>query len=201
MRVRDLKPLWRGPLPRRCSRGAQPDPTYDELVTRHPVAVIVALSLCGLLTCCGLQQSVGESSQQGATTPTAAPAINATTLSGGKFTSASARGHPLVIDFWASWCGPCRAEQGDINKLHSKYASRGVVFVGVDMRDDNAAAQAYEQGYAVPYPSVVDADEQISAAYNVTAPPTVVLVDRHGNIVQRYLGTIAGLSEDLDHLL
>jgi len=156
---------------------------------------VLALALTG----CGLQASIDQQpgSAGGAT---AAPAISGTTLGGATFSLAAFRGRPVVIDFWGSWCGPCRAEQGDINKLAGSYAGR-VTFVGVDMRDDASAALAYRHDLGVTYDSVPDAAEQISAAYDVAAPPTIVLVDQHGNIVNRYLGTVAGLSDDIKRLL
>jgi thiol-disulfide isomerase/thioredoxin len=160
----------------------------------------VALATVAALASCGLQQGLAQGSDPSPSGPTLAPPINAATITGTPFSWASVRGHAVVLDFWGSWCGPCRAEQADINKLFSKYAARGVVFVGVDMRDDNAAAIAYDHDYAVAYSSVNDADEQIAAAYDVSAPPQLIVIDQHGNIVKRFLGTIVGVTDILDTL-
>jgi thiol-disulfide isomerase/thioredoxin len=156
----------------------------------------VTLALSG----CSLQQGLAQQSGSARHTPVRAAPINAATVDGGTFDWAAVRGHPVVIDFWASWCGPCRAEQRDLNAISARYARRGIVFLGVDIRDDTAAAGAFRQDYAVAYPSVVDPDEQISAAYDVAAPPTVIVVDAHGVIVDRFLGTLTGLSTTLDGL-
>lgn len=166
----------------------------------RPARPAALLALLPLVAACGLQQGLSDSSGQQAG-PSAAPAIDAATLSGSHFSWSSARGHPLVIDFWATWCGPCRAEQADINRLYSRYAARGVVFLGVDMRDDNAAAAAFARDLNVGYPSVADSSSQISGNYDVSAPPEVIVVDQQGRIVHRYLGTVVGVSDDLDHLL
>ena len=161
---------------------------------------IVSLAVL-LLSACGLQEGLDQRPDTGGANRTQAPPINGTTLAGRPLSWSSLVGHAVVLDFWASWCGPCRAEQADINKLHQQYDRRGVLFLGVDMRDDNAAAVSYEREQGVAYASVADSAEQISAAYNVSAPPTVIVIDKHGSIVARFLGTIAGVSEQLDRLL
>ena len=170
------------------------------MVVHRVMRAAAALAVVAALASCGLQQGLAQGSDTSPGGPTLAPVINATTIAGTQFSWASVRGHPVVLDFWASWCGPCRLEQPDINKLYSKYAARGVAFVGVDMRDDNAAAGAYNHDYAVAYSSINDADEQVSAAYNVSAPPTLIVIDQHGNIVKRFLGTVVGVSDILDAL-
>lgn len=166
------------------------------VVTRALLAsCATALALAG----CGLQQDLSQRPQTGAG-PARAPAIDAPTLSGSRLDWSALRGHPVVLDFWASWCGPCRAEQHDINTLAATYAPRGVVFLGVDMRDDDAGARAYERDFHVTYQSVVDPDEQISAMYAVAAPPTLIVVDSRGRIAGTYLGTVVGVADRLREL-
>jgi cytochrome c biogenesis protein CcmG, thiol:disulfide interchange protein DsbE len=162
--------------------------------TRALLVAIAAIGLSG----CGLQEDIAQRPDSGGTS--AASPISAATLTGSHFDWSATRGHVVVLDFWAAWCGPCRAEQDSLNHLAATYTPRGVVFLGVDMRDDNANADAFRRDYAVQYPSVIDPDETVAAAYNVPAPPVVIVIDAQGRIIDRFGGTIVGVSDDLNRL-
>ena len=148
---------------------------------------------------CGLQHDLAQAPAANGPTGPAAP-ITASLLSGAQFRWATTHGHVVVLDFWGSWCGPCRAEQPDLNQLVTAYASKGVIFLGVDVADNSASAIAYERDLHVVYPSVSDADEVIASKYNVIDPPTVIIIDTKGRIVDRFLGTLVGVSDDLRRL-
>ncbi len=162
---------------------------------------VVALTATLLLAGCGLQQSDsavpngGLPGIDGPATPISAP-----TLSGTDFAWSSTHGHIVVLDFWGSWCGPCNAEQPQLNQIAAAWIPKGVIFLGVDVQDTNINGAAYERNYKVPYPSVNDASEVIMSEYNVPAPPTVVIIDTKGNIVDHFLGTLTGITQDLTHL-
>jgi cytochrome c biogenesis protein CcmG/thiol:disulfide interchange protein DsbE len=98
------------------------------------------------------------------------------------------RDEVVVVNFWASWCGPCRLEQPGLQRLWEEYGDRGVEFVGVNFRDDPAAAREYLREFAVTYLSVVDADGRIAHAFGVPYLPATVLVDASGELRYRLLG-------------
>lgn len=118
---------------------------------------------------------------------TKAPAIAGQALDGSTFRIDFRQGKTVLV-FWAAWCGPCRSEQRGIDTLAARYGS-AVRFYGVDMLDhDRSLAQAFVHEFNVPYPSVDDESGAVAAAYEVTAPPSFVLVDSKGTIVARYPG-------------
>ncbi len=159
-------------------------------------AILTTLVLAG----CGLQQDLSQVPNAGNGPTGPATPITAPTLSGAQFDWSSTHGHAVVLDFWGSWCGPCNAEQPDLNTLASRWVPKGVVFLGVDEGDPTANGAAYERTFKVPYASVNDASDLIASEYNVLSPPTVIIIDAKGNIVDRFLGTIAGVGTDLSRL-
>jgi len=164
---------------------------------------ILAASAAAILavSSCGLQQDLSHIPNLGSGPTGPATPITAPTLSGTQFDWASTHGHVIVLDFWGSWCGPCRLEQAGLNQMYTEFAPRGVIFLGADMREPNAVdGVAYERDFHVGYPSVSDASEVIASEYNVFDPPTLIVIDTHSNIVDRFLSTTTGLSADLRRL-
>ncbi|MGH3422386.1 MAG: TlpA family protein disulfide reductase, partial [Streptosporangiaceae bacterium] len=91
-----------------------------------------------------------------------APDFTATTLTGAKLNFASYRGKVVVLNFWGSWCGPCRKEAPTLAVAAEQYKSAGVDFLGVDVRDTTASAEAFTRNFGITYPSVSDAGSVIT---------------------------------------
>lgn len=108
---------------------------------------------------------------------------------------AAQRGHPVLVNIWASWCDPCIAEAPDLIAAHKKYGDT-VRFIGVDAQDDRSGATTFIDQHQVPYPSVFDPSNAIAVSYGLFSPPDTLFFDKNGNLVKTVPGQIS--SEDLD---
>jgi cytochrome c biogenesis protein CcmG/thiol:disulfide interchange protein DsbE len=113
----------------------------------------------------------------------AAPVLNLPRLDGqGNLSLADLAGKPVVVNFWASWCTTCKAEAAILVEAEKKWRDKGVVFLGIDSVDQDAAAKAYEKTYGVEYDSVVDPDGKTAADWYVTAYPESFFISPDGRI-------------------
>lgn len=123
-----------------------------------------------------------------------APAVTGTTLRGASLDLASFRGKVTVVNFWASWCAPCRAEAPTLQKVFDESQASGVRFVGVDIKDGKDNAEAFQRTFKITYPSVYDQAGQIALAFRDIPPnavPATLIVDRHGKIAARVIGGVS----------
>ena len=115
------------------------------------------------------------------------------------------RGQVVVVNFWGSWCGPCRREQPELNAAYEQLRPLDVAFVGVDLQDPEANALAHEEEFAMPYPSIFDPASSFAAKLRGVSPstiPSTVLLDRQGRVAVRIIGeTDAEEVESLARLL
>lgn len=119
-----------------------------------------------------------------------APDFKLPLFDGRTFQLADHRGQVVVVNFWASWCPPCRAEAPRLQAAYQAYRDRGVVFVGVDIQDTEDAARAFIDEFGLTYPNGPDHDLSITEAYGVTGIPTTFIIDREGRLRQRWQGEI-----------
>jgi len=109
---------------------------------------------------------------------------------GGSFHRADERGRVVVVNFWASWCVPCRAEAPRLEAASRAYRDRGVAFLGVDVQDTEPSARAFLKELGLTYQSGMDEDGSIGNAYGVDSIPTTYFLDRAGRIRRRWVGEL-----------
>lgn len=159
------------------------------------VAVLVAGALLAvlwarLLTAQHQVQSLPNSPLVGRTAPDFTLTVYNGTP-GQKIHLADLKGHPVVINFWASWCQPCQEEMPIIEAAYEKYHGDGVIFVGVDFEDKPDAAMAFVRQYGVTYPVGPDTQNgDIAIAYGVTGTPETAFVGRSGAVAQKVGGAL-----------
>ncbi|MBN9620424.1 MAG: TlpA family protein disulfide reductase [Actinobacteria bacterium] len=164
------------------------------------VAFTVVLSACGSSTA-GPANSAGQFRFANATAPGTvipsaarkpAAAMTGTLIGGGTFQLASHHGRVVLINFWASWCAPCVTESPMLNTVYQTLTSRGVDFVGIDIKDERQAAQSFITDKHMTYPMVYD--EPAKTALQLGIPtgglPITVLIDRAGRVAAVYVGQV-----------
>ncbi len=121
-----------------------------------------------------------------------APDFTATTLTGSRLSFSSYRGRVVVLNFWGSWCVPCREEAPALAVAAQQYQPAGVAFLGVDVRDTTASAEAFARDFGITYPSVSDAGSEITLDFTAVVPiagtPTTLVIDRTGHIAGAVFG-------------
>jgi cytochrome c biogenesis protein CcmG/thiol:disulfide interchange protein DsbE len=121
--------------------------------------------------------------QQGQPVEGPAPDFTIETFDGQDFTLSEQRGKVVIINFWASWCGPCRTEAPAFEALWDQYKDKGVVFLGITFADDPQDSQEFMAQYGMTYPNAPDGHSEISKGlYHIQGVPETFVIDKQGNI-------------------
>ncbi|MGH7746917.1 MAG: TlpA family protein disulfide reductase [Candidatus Dormibacteria bacterium] len=105
-------------------------------------------------------------------------------LAGGTSSVAAYRGKVVLVNLWASWCAPCRAEAPSLERLYRAGRQRGLVVLGIDEGEAASSAAGFARTFGITYPILLDADQRYGRAYDALGLPTTVIVDRGGRVVR-----------------
>jgi peroxiredoxin len=125
-----------------------------------------------------------------------APDFTLKSLKGPNLKLSEFRGDVVMINFWATWCGPCRQEMPILNDLYLKYRDLGFTLLGVNVEEDSSKAQNMVRELKVVFPVLFDTQNEVSEMYKVEAMPSTILVDRHGNMRYLHRGYTPGTEDE-----
>lgn len=135
-----------------------------------------------------------------ATSPTAvgsiAPDFTLASLDGEPIRLADLRGRPVIVNFWASWCGPCIEEFPLLREAAARHAADGLAVVGIVYRDRSGAAREFMERHGGTWPAAIDPGEQVATDYGVVGPPETYFIARDGTIAARNIGQITAATLD-----
>lgn len=117
-----------------------------------------------------------------ALTPSAAPDFELAAMAGKTVNLAQYKGQVVMINFWATWCGPCRTEMPLLENIYRKYKPMGFTLLGVNVEPDSAGASEWLKATPVTFPILFDTDSKVSKLYAVQGMPSTVIVDRKGQV-------------------
>lgn len=155
------------------------------------VVLVLALAFLSLIGFGLIRQGAGAKPDGVSRINRPATDFTLTLFSGEKVTLSSLKGRPVVLNFWASWCPPCRDEAPTLEKVWRNYKDKGVVFIGVDIQDTEQKALAFIQEFDITYPNGPDTGGRIASNYGITGVPETFFINRDGIIVSRWIGAIS----------
>lgn len=124
--------------------------------------------------------------------------VTGDSLTGEVLSTEDLRGDVVVLNVWGSWCAPCREEAPVLAATSQRLADRGVSFLGINVRDNTAAALAFEKRFGIDYPSIADVDGQALLSLNQFVPanavPVTLVLDRQGRVAARIIGVLTATS-------
>jgi thiol-disulfide isomerase/thioredoxin len=159
-------------------------------VSMHRFSVVLISLL--LLVACGKEESksIDKPHRDEAT------AFTLRGLDGREYSLESARGNVVLLDFWATWCPPCKKEIPELISLYKKYKNEKFLLWGIGL-DNQAALESFSQKFGIPYPILLGTQE-VQSAYGVRAIPTVFILDRLGRVAARFQGYREGMETQFD---
>ncbi len=138
------------------------------------------------------------SAQATVTPQAAAPDFTLRSAEGKNLRLKEQRGQVVLVNFWASWCGPCRQEMPHLNRLYDKYRASGFTLLGVNIDDDPRKATGTAAQWGLKFPVLLDADKAVSKLYDLGSMPATVLIDRDGKVRFLHRGYREGMEESYE---
>jgi thiol-disulfide isomerase/thioredoxin len=165
------------------------------------------LSVCVIFLLAGCSEQTSEQPQAGAATVGTAkgqeaPGFTLTNMQGQNVSLADLKGKVVILNFWATWCPPCREEMPSMEMLYRKYKDQGLVILAVNVeKDGQKLVQSFLQRTPYTFPILLDGDAAVQNSYQVFRFPETLIIDRNGKVVERVVGAIDWTSDQAVQLI
>lgn len=156
-------------------------------VNFHTLVLLVA----AMTLCAGLLPGASADAIQGA-----APDFTLKSQTGGNLKLSELRGQVVLINFWASWCGPCRQEMPALDELYQHYRSLDFTVIGINVEENSDNAKSLLKDIHVTFPVLFDNNNAVSKLYSIKGMPSTILVDRDGNMRYLHMGYQPGFETE-----
>jgi cytochrome c biogenesis protein CcmG/thiol:disulfide interchange protein DsbE len=176
-----------------------PTTAAERLGTRLPRWWLVVAALLPLVLLVGWGTFILSRGATGARVGSEAPAFALADLDGNPLRLEDLRGRPVIVNFWASWCGPCVDEFPLLRQARDRHAAEGLAVVGIVFRDNSEAARAFMQRMGATWQAAMDPGEETAERFGIYGPPETFFIDADGIVVARQIGTLS--RDDLDRHL
>ncbi len=163
-------------------------------MTKVPKAILpIILTLVLLVTGCsaGSEPPDGKSPTapvEGTQVGNLAPDFQLQNLDGQAVSLSDFRGKPVLVNFWASWCPPCRSEMPYIQEIYEEWSDKGLVILAVDIGESPSTVENFMQSYNLTFPALLDINQAVALEYNIRGIPTTFLIDKDGIIQDKMIG-------------
>ena len=148
------------------------------------IAVIMLISV--LVS--GVVAGCSSSPAQGTHIGSPAPNFKLPNLEGETVSLSDLRGKPVMLNFWATWCPPCREEMPFIQQVYEQWSDKGLVVLAINLGESSAKVKEFMQSYGLSFPVLLDTKEDVAQKYNIRGIPTTVFIDKNGIIQVRITG-------------
>ncbi len=163
---------------------------------RVPKTILpILMVLVPLLTGC----SAG-SETLGAQVGELAPEFQLQNLDGQTVSLSSLRGSPVMLNFWATWCPPCREEMPYMQQIHEEWSGRGLVLLAIDVGESPAQVESFMQSHNLSLPVLLDTKKNVAQKYNISGIPTTFFIDKDGVIQEKIIGAFPNKGAIEKHL-
>lgn len=186
----ELSEAIREPLPEPAVTTPAPSPQPTATFRRSMLIWQIGIVVVGLLFVAFLATRLWQTKTSDQRASGEAPNFTFTTFDGNTISLADLKGKGVIVNFWASWCNPCREEAKLLEETWQREKDNGIVFIGLDYLDQEPAAKAYLTEFAISYPSGPDLRSQAARRYGIQGVPETFFINPEGTITQLVIGPI-----------